>query len=153
MWKGSTRGLGLWGSTQTVAVFWHVAPHSHLLCSAKERQTVLKPLWLLPPAALETGAQGSCCLPAACRLLLHPTLPSSRLSGYECGLPGQKRVCVYAIIHLFVCIHEKTTQKPVLAHAACAGFREKLCVFICLCFSSCKQSCNGEVELSMEQFA
>lgn len=96
---------------------------------------------------------GSCCLPAACGLLLHPTLSSSRLSGYECGLPGHKRICVYAIIHLFVCIHEKTTQKPVLAHVARAGFREKLCAFICLCFLLCKQSCNGEAELSMEQFA
>lgn len=153
VWKGSTRGLGLRGSTQTVAAFWHVGPHSYLLCSPKERQTVLKPLRLLPPAVLEMGAHGSCCLPAACGLLLHPTLSSSRLSGYECGLPGRKRVCVYAIIHLFVCIHEKTTQKPVLAHVAHAGFREKLCAFICLCFLLCKQSCNGEAELSMEQFA
>lgn len=128
-------------------------PHSHLLCFPKERQTMLKPLWFLPPAVLETGAQGSCGLPAVCRLLLHPALPSPRLSGAKCGLPGHKHVCGCANIHLFVCIHEKTTQKPALAHAARDGFREKLCAFICLWFSLCKSSCTGEAELSMEQFA
>ena len=132
VWKGSTRGLGSQGSTQTVAVFWHAGPHSHLLCSPKERQTVLKPLWLLPPAVLKMGTQGSCCPPAVCRFLLHPTLPSSLLSSYERSCPGHKRVCVCAIIRLFVCIREKTTQKPALAHAAHAGFREKLCTFICV---------------------
>lgn len=98
----------------------------------QQRQTALKPPWLLPRAVLETGAHGSCRLPAACRLLLHPTLPSPGLSDYECGLPGHERVCVYAITHLFVYAREKTTKKPVLANTAPAGFGEKLCAFICL---------------------
>lgn len=104
MWKDSTRGLGLQGGTPAVAVFWHMAPHSCLLCCPEERKTVLKLLWLPPAAVLKMGAQGSCCSPAT--FLLHPTLPSPRLSGYECGLPGHNHVCVYAIINLFVYIHE-----------------------------------------------
>lgn len=94
-------------------------------------------------AVLETGAQGSCCLLAVLRLLLHPTLPSSGLFGYECIFPGHGPVCVYAIIRLFVCIHEKATEKPALAHMAHASFGEKLSAFHSLCFSFCSQNCTG----------
>lgn len=101
---------------------------SSLTCSLfSQTETVLKPLWLLPTAVLETGAQGSCNV----QILLHPTLPSSRLSGYECSFSGHRPVCVYVVIHLFMCIREKTTQKPALAHAAHALEKSWLHLFAC----------------------
>lgn len=125
-----------WGypGAQTVAVFWHVAPHSHLPCSPKQRQTVLKPLWLLPPAVLETGAQGSCCLPAVFRLLLHPTLPSSQLSGYECSFLATD-LSVYMQSFTCLCAFMKgNTETSTGTCSSCWLWRKVVCICLLVFF-------------------
>lgn len=131
VWKGNTIRLGLCWSKQTVAVFWHMAPHSHLPCSPKQRQAVLKPLWLLPTAVLETGAQGSCVVQTSAPP--YPAFLSAVCLWVQLSWP---QTCLCICNHSFVCVHswKGNTETSTGTCSSCWLWRKVVCICLLVLF-------------------
>lgn len=148
-WKGSTIRLGLCWSKQTVVVFWHVAPHSHPPCSPKQRQTVLKPLWLqflrqeLKAPAVSLQCSDFCstlpCLPLGC-LVMSAAFLAMDLSVYM-----QSFICL--------CAFMKRQQRNQHWHTWLMLALEKSCLHFIPCAFRFAAKIALDAEMSMEQFA
>lgn len=131
VWKGSTIGLGLCWSKQTVAVFWHVAPHPHLPCSPKTETDSVQ---------TSVAAPQSSSWDRSSRLLLSPCSFQTSAPPYPAFLSAVwlwvwlswPQTCLCICNHSFVCVHSWKGNTETSTGTCSSHWLWRKAVCICL---------------------